>query len=308
MAGGPRDAPRAPGAPDLPGAPDVPGASGTPGAPRAPGAVRATLGLYGAVATGGFRRYATYRAATLAGVFTNTVFGLIVAYTYLALWHVRPHLGGYDRAQAVTYVWIGQGLLMAMALMGGGCDEDLTERIRSGDVATDLHRPADLQAWWLATDLGRAGFHLVARGVLPIALGALVFPVTLPAAPGRWLAFLAAVLLGLVVSFALRYLAALTAFWLLDGAGVTNMAWLVGMFFSGMLLPLTLFPGALGVIARRLPWAAMLQTPADVLLGRVTGGAELRALGWQLAWAVGLLALGRLVQAAALRKVVLQGG
>jgi ABC-2 type transport system permease protein len=221
---------------------------------------------------------------------------------------VRPHLGGYDRAQAVTYVWIGQGLLMVMALMGGGCDEDLVERIRSGDVATDLHRPADLQAWWLATDLGRAGFHLLARGVLPIGVGALVFPIALPTTPVRWLAFLAAVLLGITVSFALRYLAALSAFWLLDGAGVTNIAWLLGMFFSGMLLPLTLFPGALGAVALRLPWAAMLQTPADVLLGRVTGGAELRALGWQLAWAVGLLALGRLVQAAALRKVVLQGG
>ncbi len=42
--------------------------------------------LYAAVAAGGFRRYATYRVATLAGVFTNTVFGLIVAYTYIALW------------------------------------------------------------------------------------------------------------------------------------------------------------------------------------------------------------------------------
>ena len=41
-----------------------------------------TGGLYGAVAAGGFRRYATYRVATAAGVFTNTVFGLILAYTY----------------------------------------------------------------------------------------------------------------------------------------------------------------------------------------------------------------------------------
>lgn len=40
--------------------------------------------LYVAVAAGGFRRYATYRAATAAGVFTNTVFGLILVYTYLA--------------------------------------------------------------------------------------------------------------------------------------------------------------------------------------------------------------------------------
>ena len=45
---------------------------------------------------GGFRRYATYGSATLAGVFTNTVFGFIMAYTYIALWDQRPQLGGYD--------------------------------------------------------------------------------------------------------------------------------------------------------------------------------------------------------------------
>lgn len=69
---------------------------------------------------GGFRRYATYRAATAAGVFTNTVFGLILVYTYLALWEENPQLGGYDQAQAVTFVWLGQALLAALAIGGGG--------------------------------------------------------------------------------------------------------------------------------------------------------------------------------------------
>ena len=78
--------------------------------------------LYLAVAARGFRRYASYRAATAAGVFTNTVFGLILVYTYLALWDERPDLGGYDQAQAVTYVWLGQCLFAALAIQGGGVD------------------------------------------------------------------------------------------------------------------------------------------------------------------------------------------
>lgn len=52
---------------------------------------------------------------------------------------------------------------------------------------------------------------------------------------------------------------ALSAFWLLDGAGVSQMTALAGMFFSGMLLPLTLFPGVLGDVARVLPWSSLLQ-------------------------------------------------
>ncbi|GAA1533832.1 ABC-2 family transporter protein [Streptomyces albidochromogenes] len=264
--------------------------------------------VYAVVAAGGFRRYATYRVATVAGVFTNTVFGFIVAYTYTALWDERPQLGGYDLSQAVTYVWIGQALLMTTAMMGGGFENELMERIRTGDIAIDLYRPADLQFFWLASDVGRAAFHLLGRGVVPMALGALAFDLALPADPLVWVAFLFAVALGVVVSFAVRFLVALSAFWLLDGAGVAQITWLVGLFFSGMVLPLTLFPGALGALAQVLPWSALLQIPADVLLGEHTGWGLVQAYGFQLGWAAVLLTAGRLLQSAATRRVVVQGG
>ncbi|MEU1052279.1 ABC-2 family transporter protein [Streptomyces sp. NPDC005876] len=261
--------------------------------------------LYVAVAAGGFRRYATYRAATAAGVFTNTVFGLILVYTYLALWDERPHLGGYDQAQAVTYVWVGQALLSTLAIGGGGVEGELMERIRSGDIAVDLYRPADLQMWWLAADVGRSLFQLLGRGVVPFVFGAVFFPVALPGEPGRWAGFLAAVLLGMVVGYGLRFLVALSAFWLLDGAGVAQMASIAGLFCSGLLLPLNVFPGALGEVVRLLPWSSLLQGPADVLLGEAD---PVRVLAFQAGWAVLLLAAGRSAQRAATRRVVVQGG
>ncbi|WP_328538531.1 ABC transporter permease [Streptomyces sp. NBC_00344] len=264
--------------------------------------------LYAVVAAGGFRRFATYRVATVAGVFTNTVFGFIMAYTYIALWDERPQLGGYDQAQALTYVWLGQALLTTMALMGGGFEDELIERIRTGDVAIDLYRPADLQLWWLAGDLGRACFQLLGRGVVPMAMGALAFQLALPSNPFVWIAVLLSIVLGMVVSFAMRYLVALSGFWLLDGAGVTQMAWLAGTFFSGMLLPLNLFPGLLGEVARALPWSALLQVPADIMLGKRTGWALPGAYAFQLGWAAALLAAGRMLQSAATRRVVVQGG
>jgi ABC-2 type transport system permease protein len=264
-----------------------------------------TARLYAAVAAGGFRRYATYRVATAAGVFTNTVFGLILVYTYLALWEERPHLGGYDQAQAVTYVWVGQALLSTLAIGGGGVEDELMERIRTGDIAIDLYRPADLQLWWLAADLGRALFQLVGRGVVPFVFGVMVFPAAVPGDVSTWCAFLFAVLLAMVVGYGIRFLVALSAFWLLDGTGVVQMAWLVGFFCSGMLFPLNVFPGALGEVVRALPWSSLLQAPADVLLGEADPwGTYL----FQAGWAVALLAVGRMVQVVATRRVVVQGG
>jgi ABC-2 type transport system permease protein len=46
----------------------------------------AVLSLHVAVAERSFRRYSTYTAATLAGIFTNSVFGLIYSFAYIALW------------------------------------------------------------------------------------------------------------------------------------------------------------------------------------------------------------------------------
>lgn len=265
-------------------------------------------GFYVAVVTRGFRRYATYRTATVSGVVTNTVFGFIITYSYMALWDQRPHLGGYTEAQALTYVWIGQGMLAAMALMGGGFEDELMERIRSGDIAVDLYRPADLQGWWLSADLGRTAFHLLGRGVAPMVFGSLAFELALPSDGLTWLLFLVSAVLAALVSFAVRFLVALSAFWLLDGAGISQVAFLTGLFFSGMLLPLTVFPGWLGELARAMPWAAMLQVPADVLLGRHRGSGVALALAFQAGWAVVLLGVGRLLQSVAARRVVVQGG
>ena len=139
--------------------------------------------LHVAVATRAFRRYSTYRAATLAGIFTNSVFGIIYSYAYLALWDANPTAGGYDAQDAVTYVWLGQALLMTIALWGGGTTDDLAERIRTGDVAIDLYRPVGLVGWYLASDLGRAAYHLLTRGLGPTVIGYVVFDIAPPVLP-----------------------------------------------------------------------------------------------------------------------------
>jgi ABC-2 type transport system permease protein len=264
--------------------------------------------LHVAIATRAFRRYSTYRAATLAGVFTNSVFGVIYSFAYIALWRANPSAGGYDQQDAVTYVWLGQALLMTIALWGGGSTDDLAERIRTGDVAIDLYRPVGLVGWYLASDLGRAAYHLLTRGVGPTVIGVVLFDIALPASPLAALAFCVSLVLAVVVSFAVRFLVASTAFWLLDQSGVRVMSGAFAIFFSGMMLPLVLFPGWLGTLARALPWASYVQVPADVWLGKHTGTGLVAALGFQLFWAIVLLGTCQVVLRLATRKVVVQGG
>ena len=263
--------------------------------------------LYLTVLRSSVRRHATYRAASLAGAFTNTVFGFMRAYVLIALWQTKPVIGGYDLTAAITFCFLTQGLIGPIAVFQGGLPE-MAERIRTGDIALDLYRPADFQGWLLATDLGRAVPDFWYRSLPPMLAGALVFDLRLPDSPEVWLAVPVAITLAIVVSFSIRYLVMLAATLLFDERGVSSVAVVLALFFSGILLPLPLFPGWLGTLAQLLPWAATLQVPADVFLGQYQGLELLGAIGGQVAWAVVLLGIGRHVTTRVRHRVEVQGG
>ncbi|MEU5882582.1 ABC-2 family transporter protein [Spirillospora sp. NPDC047279] len=262
------------------------------------------MGVYPWVAWYAFRRYTAYPLSSAAEAVTNTVFGFMRAYVLIALWAARPALGGYDAADAVTFCFLTQALIGPVQIFRG---LELADRIRTGDVAIDLYRPAGLQVWWLSDDLGRASAELLMRASLPLVAGALVFPLR-GAGPAVLAAFAVSVVLAVLVSFAIRYLTALGVFWLRDDRGLQALALVMSLFFSGMILPLVVFPGGLGTLAGLLPWAALIQVPADVYLAKRTGADLIAALGFQAGWAVVLLAAGALLTRAARRKLVIHGG
>jgi ABC-2 type transport system permease protein len=261
--------------------------------------------LFFELARRGFGRYAAYPGATWAGVFTNTFFGFMIAYTLLAVFEQRDAVGSYDAQDAVTYTWLAQGMLMTVYVWGW---YEVALRVRSGDVATDLQRPVDFQGYWLAQDLGRAAYHTVFRGVPPFVVGALVFDVLIPGDPVVWIAFVVSLVLAVVASFAFRFLFNLAAFWLLDYRGAGILAMVVSTFFSGQIVPLAFFPDWLERVAWALPFAAMVQAPIEVWLGHAQGLELLGLLALQAFWALALLAVGRGVLAAGMRKLVIQGG
>ncbi|MFG1620268.1 ABC transporter permease [Kribbella sp. NPDC049227] len=265
------------------------------------------MGVYWAIGVRSFRRFSTYRIATASGAFTNTVFGFILCGIYLTLWHERPGLGGYDVSDALTFVWLQQGLLMPIGIFGATTTVELGERVRSGEIAVDLYRPTHLLLWWLSVDLGRAMFQLLVRGGAPLLVGALVFDLTFPSDPITWLAVAVGLVLGILVSFTIRYLVALSGFWITDTRGMEQLALLLSCFFSGTILPLVVFPGWLGEFARATPWAATLQVPIDTWLGRNPNGIA-SALMFQLGWLLVLLLAGQLTTSVATRKVVIHGG
>ena len=260
--------------------------------------------LYLEVARRSFRRHLTYRAATLAGLFTNAVFGVLIASVFSALYDgsSAADVAGFTVSEALTFVWIAQSLLVVVSLWGWW---EISASIKSGDVVSDLMKPIDYFAYWLSRDLGRAACHALTRLLPTLAIGALLYSLALPTSVGTWLAFAVSVGLAVLVSFAWRFLLNLSAFWTLDVRGTQAAALMLVNFFSGLLVPLAFFPPWLRTFADLLPFRAFVMVPIEVLLGHRSFGSALAIQGF---WAAALTLLGQGLLLLAMRKVVVHGG
>jgi viologen exporter family transport system permease protein len=257
------------------------------------------------LARGGYRRYAAYPAATWAGILTNSVFGFLQAYILLALYDTREDIGGYDATDTVTYVWLTQAMIGAVAVFGW---VDMSERITSGEIATDLARPVHPLRASLAFDFGRALYQTLFRGLPPLAVGAIVFDLEAPTSPVIWTAFLASIVLAIALSFAFRVLYNLSAFWLLDFRGPMLIAVTISLFLSGFVVPVRFFPGWLETFANATPFPSMVQRPVDLFVGKAEGMELVTTLAVQAAWTAALFAVAYAVFAAGTRRLVVQGG
>lgn len=253
-----------------------------------------------------FRRATTYRLATAAGAFINTVFGYIRASILIFVATERGgEVNGLSGQDLVTFAFLSQAFIMTVGAFGSF---ELPQRIRTGDIEVDLYRPADLQLWELANWMGRSAFQVVARGIPPIVLGAIAFDLRWPDPAWHWLTFALAVILATVVGFALRFCSNLLAFWLIDSRGLDQLVTIAVSFFAGLLLPINLFPAWLEAVARALPFASMIQLPVEIYLGLHSGLDLVWVLAQQLLWALALLGLGRMMLGSATRRLVVQGG
>lgn len=262
--------------------------------------------LYYEFAIRGFQQTLTYRAAALAGIFTNGVFGVMIASVYLAFYASlnsgNQAVEGWTRDQTITLVWINQSLLMTVYLWGWW---EVTRSIETGAIVTDLLKPYDYFTHWLCRDLGRALAHFLIRGIPTFMVGMVFFDILLPETAARFAGFLVSIALAVTTSFCLRFIFNVLGFWVIDHRGIGNMYGAVINVFSGMLAPLAFLPGPMRDLALVMPFRAVIMTPNEVYLGQV---AIWEGLLFQLTWIAALVVGARWLLSRGERRLVVQGG
>jgi ABC-2 type transport system permease protein len=263
------------------------------------------LRLYWEVGRRAYQRQVAYRTANLAGLVTNCGFGYLRAVIFLTVYQHRDQIAGYDLSEVVTFSWVTQALIMVVGLWGWW---EVEETIRSGDVVSDLAKPFSYLGFWVARDFGRALYYLLFRCLPILLVGQLAFGLRWPRSPLTWAALATSVVLAVLVSFAWRFSLNAVAFWTADARGIGTFASIVVTLLTGLIVPLPYFPDAIRDVLLALPFASLLQTPADIFLERLSPAEAILALARQAVWAVVMLLAARSILAAASRRVSIQGG
>jgi ABC-2 type transport system permease protein len=252
----------------------------------------------------GFRQQVAYRAATLAGLFTNSVFGVILSSVMIGFYGSveAGAVAGWSERDAVTLIWINQALIMPVYIWGWW---EVSRSIQTGAIASDLLRPVSWYGLWLGRDLGRALAAMLLRMLPTLAVGWLLFDIDLPRTPAAALAFPLAVVLAAWVSFSLRLLANLGSFWLIDHRGIAAIFMTMATFLSGMTMPIDFFPEPLRTIATLLPFQAVMMAPNNVYLDKAP---VLTVIAQQVFWIAALGLVCQAVLRGGERKLVVQGG
>ncbi len=115
------------------------------------------------------------------------------------------------------------------------------------------------------------------------------------------LAFVPAIVLAFLVRFLVEWTLAQAAFWTTRVSAINQVYFVLILFLSGQLAPLSLFPRAIQILANVLPFNWMIGFPVELVLGRLTPMQAATGIGAQAGWVIISLVLLRLIWRAGVR-------
>jgi len=137
--------------------------------------------------------------------------------------------------------------------------------------------------------------------LLVAALLGVAFHPTFRIVPWAVAAFIPALIMAFLVRFLVEWTLAQTAFWTTRVNAANQVYFVLALFLSGQIAPLSLLPAPIQVAAVILPFRWMIGFPVELLLGRLTPVQALTGLAAQAAWLAISLILLRIVWRAGVR-------
>ena len=260
---------------------------------------------YFSMLTGRFRTLLQYRTAALAGVGTQIFWGVVRVMIFAAFYRSSSAPQPMTREEVITYIWLGQAALLLVMF---NAEPEIAGMIRSGAVAYELTRPLDLYWLWFARCFSARAAPLLMRAVPILLLSGIFMGLQPPASVALGLLFIISIFLALLLAYAIVLIITMSLLWTISGEGISRLAPAMIFFFSGIVIPLPLFPQWMQPFIAAMPFRGLIDTPFRIYLGHMKSIEAASALAQQVGWIIAFIVIGRLILSRGVRRLVVQGG
>lgn len=245
-----------------------------------------------------------YAAWFWAGTFATILQLLILYYFWHAVYANRTEIADMPLQTMLTYMVIA----MFLGEYVSGVGNELAQNIRNGNIAIELMRPYHLLNRLVAMDTGYKLSNSF-RSSIPMFLIALLFiGIHLPPTVEATVMFCLSAIIGILLGAQIDLMIGVIAFWTINTWGLQVFKESIIRFFSGALIPITLFPGWFQTLSQFLPFQSMVFVPVSIYTGSISGIDAYIALAVQFAWLVVAIITVRVTWMFAVRKVTILGG
>lgn len=262
----------------------------------------------------GYLYYATMRWRTVVAYKSDAIFRIIrgivefitLVYVWKALYNGADAVAGTTILQMVTYVVISR---LVSNVTYTNISYELDQRLKSGEIATDLIRPMNIRMLFAARSMGDALAAFLLEG-LPVTIFSIVYlrGILPPSSIVHFLLFIISVALAVIVNIMIQLLMGVLAFWYMNSGKINMLMGALNALLSGSVVPLWFMPKWMSYLAYALPLQAVSFTPVQIYLGKLQIADCLQAVLLQIAWIFILLGIQSLLWKKALKRIVVFGG
>ena len=246
-----------------------------------------------------------YRAAAFAAICAQLFWGIVTTMIFRAFYAGVGVAEPISLSQAITFIWVGQSLLQ---LIPWSIDKEIEAQVKNGNVAYELIRPINLYGLWFARSFALRAVPTLMRSIPIFAIGGWLFGLSAPISLEAGLAFGCSVILALLLSSAITTVVLISLFWTVSGEGIQRLLPHITLLFSGMVVPLPLFPAWMQPFLNMQPFRGVMDIPCRLYTGVIPAADAFYYFGFQLTWAAVFVLFGQWLLCKAMKNFVIQGG
>lgn len=205
----------------------------------------------------------------------------------------------------ITYVLISS---IIFTLTKSDAANKIGRKVEDGSIIGDFTRPVNFKNYLFAEDLGNNFFQVLFVSLPSVLIVSIFYGFSWQVDLIKSLIFVLSLVLAILISFYIKYIIGLFAFWLETSWYIPFFVGAIFELFSGSTVPIWFFPEWLKTISDLLPLRLVFFEPISIFLNKYSFTDSLSIIFAQVIWLLILVNLEKLLWFNAQKKIVVHGG